>query len=166
MCSNLNNFNYKPHTESRQQHLAFYIHVYGLPFPFGSCHDRSDWSPHGVHSFLTWTTVRCLPLVAHLWHQQIEIVIFSALHFHAPDLAALLTEGLLGVVFRQLHAHRWKIYVFTTQDLAAVLFTTYHLVLGGALLLAAQKTLMLLCKKRVAHSGFLVGIWMLWIVKR
>ena len=130
MCSNLNNFNYKPQTESRQQHLAFYI--YGLPFPFSSCHDRSDWLPHGVHSFLTWTTVRCLPLVAHLWHQQIEIVICSALHFHAPDLAALLTKGLFGVVFRQLHAHRWKIYVFTTQDLAAVLFTAYRLVLGGA----------------------------------
>ena len=83
----------------------------------------------------------------HPWHQPIKIVLFSALHFHVLDLAVLLTEGLVGVVFRRLLAHRCEICVFTTQGLAAMLFTAYRLVLGGALLLAAQQILMLLCQK-------------------
>ena len=56
LCSNLNNFKYKPQVESRQQHLALYTER----------HLRSVAIMIEVTSrsalILIWTTVRCLPV--------------------------------------------------------------------------------------------------------
>ena len=65
-CSNFNYF--KPQTESYQQHLPF---ICGSPSTFKSYHDKSDQSPHGVHTISTRITVGCLPLRNIVLHKQI-----------------------------------------------------------------------------------------------
>ena len=56
LCSNLNNFNYKPQVESRQQHLAIYTERHlRLVAIMIEATSRSAL-------ILVWTTVRCLPV--------------------------------------------------------------------------------------------------------